>query len=56
MRRNPILSLLVFVAILVAINVVARFAGWEFRVSIIGSILLTVVLSAVLSLFNRRRR
>lgn len=56
MRGSSILRLVVFVLILVAINVVARLAGWEFRVSIIGSILLTVIISVIFNLFSRRRR
>jgi len=56
MRGNLLLQMVVFVLILVAINVVAALAGWEFRVSIIGSVILTLIISLVLNLFTRRNR
>jgi hypothetical protein len=56
MGRNFLVKLAVFVLILVAINVVAALAGWEFRVPIIGSVILTLIISLVLNLFMRRNR
>ena len=56
MGRSFLVKLAVFVLILVAINVVAALAGWEFRVSIIGSVILTLIISLVLNLFMRRNR
>ncbi len=56
MGRNFFFKIAIFVLILVAINVVAALAGWEFRVSIIGSVILTLIISVVLNLFTRRNR
>lgn len=56
MGGNFLLKIGVFVLILVAINVVAALAGWEFRVSIIGSLILTLIISLALNLFTRRTR
>lgn len=56
MGNNFFFRLAVFVLILVAINVVAALAGWEFRVSIIGSLILTLIISVVLNLFTGRNR
>lgn len=54
MGRSFVLQLMILVVILLGINLLAALAGWDFRVSIIGSVLLTLLLTAVLSLFRRR--
>jgi uncharacterized membrane protein YvlD (DUF360 family) len=56
MGGNFLFKIVAFVLILVAINVVAALAGWEFRVSIIGSVILTLIISVILNLFTRRHR
>lgn len=53
MGRSVILQLLVVVTVLVAIDLIARAAGWDFRVSIIGSVLLTLAVSGILALVRR---
>ncbi len=44
----------VYVPALIAINVVAQFLGLQLRISIIGSIVLTLVLGGVMAMANRR--
>lgn len=56
MSKNFFFKIAALVLILVVINVVAALAGWEFRVSIIGSVILTLIISLVLDLFTRRNR
>ena len=53
--RSPIAQLAVFVLVLVLINVVAALLGLQLRISIIGSIVLTLVVGGVMALGNRRR-
>lgn len=45
---------LIFVLVLIAINLVLWLVGSSFRISIIGSIVLTLIISAAMSLFTRR--
>lgn len=52
--RSRFGQLVVFVLVLIAINVVARLLGLQLRVSIIGSIVLTLIVGGVMALSNRR--
>ncbi len=52
--RSPFGQLVVFVLVLIAINVVAQLLGLNFRVSIIGSIVLTLILGVVMGATRRR--
>lgn len=52
--RSPLGQLLVFIAVLIGINVVAQLLGWNFRVSIIGSVVLTLILAVVMGATRRR--
>jgi hypothetical protein len=51
--RSPIAQLVVFVLVLIAINVVAQVLGLNIRISIIGSIVLTLIVGAVMGLTRR---
>ena len=51
--RSPIAQLVVFVLVLIAINVVAQVLGLNIRISIIGSIVLTLILGGVMGLTRR---
>ena len=44
----------VFILVLVVINVVAQLLGLQLRISIIGSIVLTLVVGGVMAMTNRR--
>jgi len=52
--RSPIAQLFVFVLVLVAINVVAQILGLNIRISIIGSIVLTLIVGGVMGMTRRR--
>lgn len=52
--RSPIAQLVVFVLVLIAINVVAQLLGLNIRISIIGSIVLTLIVGGVMGLTRRR--
>ena len=52
--RSPLGQLLVFVLVLIAINVVAQLLGLQLRISIIGSIVLTLVVGGIMALGRRR--
>lgn len=47
-------QLVVFVVVLIAINIVARLLGLQIRISIIGSIVLTLIVGGVMAMSNRR--
>jgi putative effector of murein hydrolase LrgA (UPF0299 family) len=51
--RSPIARLVVFVLVLMAINVVAQVLGLNIRISIIGSIVLTLIVGGVMALTRR---
>ncbi len=51
--RGPLAQLLVFVLVLVAINLVAALLGLPFRISIIGSIVASLLVGAIMSLLRR---
>ena len=55
MSRN-LLSLLIFVLILIALNFVLGDMGYGVHISIIGSLVLTFVVWIVMSLISGRRR
>lgn len=44
----------VFILVLIAINVVAQLLGLQVRISIIGSIVLTVVVGGIMAMTNRQ--
>jgi len=52
--RSPLGQLLVFILALVLINVVAQLLGLNFRVSIIGSVVLTLVFGLIMGASRRR--
>ena len=52
--RSPLGQLLVFVLVLIALNVVAQLLGLQIRISIIGSIVLTVIVGGVMGITRRR--
>ncbi len=52
--RSPLGQLVVFVLALIAINVVAQLLGLNFRISIIGSIVLTLILVVVMGASRSR--
>ena len=52
--RGPLGQLAVFVLVLVALNVIARLLGLHVRISIIGSIVLTLIVGAIMTVANRR--
>lgn len=51
--RSPIAQLVLFVLVLIAINVVAQVLGLNIRISIIGSIVLTLIVGGVMGLTRR---
>jgi len=51
--RSPIAQLIVFVLVLIAINVVAQVLGLNIRISVIGSIVLTLIVGGVMGLTRR---
>lgn len=46
-------QLILFVVAIIVINVVAQLLGLQLRISIIGSVVLTLVLGGVMALGNR---
>lgn len=52
--RSSFAQLIVFVLVLVALNVVAQLLGFQMRINIIGSIVLTVVVGGIMALTRRR--
>jgi hypothetical protein len=48
-------QLIVFVVVLIALNVVAQLLGLQVRISIIGSIVLTLAVGGIMALMNRQR-
>ena len=54
-RRSPLVQFAIFILILVLINIVAQVLGLNFRISIIGSIVLTVVVGGIMAALNRPR-
>ena len=53
-RRSPLANFLVFILVLVGINVVLAIFGSPMRISIIGSIVLTIVVGGIMAAMNRR--
>ncbi len=51
--RSPLAQLIVFVLVLIAINVVAQLLGLQLRISIIGSIVLTIIVGGIMALTRR---
>lgn len=48
-------QLAVFVLVLIAINVVAQLLGLQLRISIVGSIVLTLIVGGVMAMANRQQ-
>ncbi len=53
--RSPFGQLVIFVLVLIALNVVAQLLGLQVRISIIGSIVLTLVVGGMMAMTNRKR-
>ena len=53
MQRNRLAQFGIFVLVLILINVVLAIFGSGLRISIVGSIVLTVVVGGAMSLTNR---
>ena len=53
-RRSPLAQFGLFVLILVAINAVLAVTGSPMRISIIGSIVLSLVVGGIMTAANRR--
>lgn len=53
-RPSPLAQFAVFVLVLVLINVVLAVAGSPMRISIIGSIVLSVLVGGIMTAVNRR--
>ena len=53
-RRSPLAQLAVFIGILILINVVFAVLGINMRISIIGSIVLTLIVGGAMGAMNRR--
>jgi hypothetical protein len=53
-RRSPFLQFLIFVGVLILINVVLALIGSPLRISIIGSIVLSVIVGGIMAMTNRR--
>jgi hypothetical protein len=53
--RGPFAQMLVFILVLIGINVVAQVLGLHIRISIIGSIVLTLVVGGIMAMTNRQR-
>ena len=54
-RRSPVVQFVSFVLVLVLINLVLWAVGSSMRISIIGSIVLSVVVGGVMGAMNRPR-
>ncbi len=54
-RRSPLAQFTTFVLVLIAINAVLAIFGSPLRISIIGSLVLTIVVGAIMGSTNRRR-
>ncbi|MDH3705343.1 MAG: hypothetical protein OES57_04715 [Acidimicrobiia bacterium] len=52
-RRGPWASLAVFVLVLIGINAVLGVLGVQIRISIIGSIILSVIVGGIMAASNR---
>ena len=52
-RRGPLAALGVFVLVLIGLNVLFAVLGWQIRISIIGSIVLTLVVGGIMAATNR---
>ena len=53
--QSPFGRLVVFVLVLVVLNVIAQVLGLQVRISIIGSIVLTLVFGGAMAMANRQR-
>lgn len=54
-RRSPLVGFLSFVLVLILVNVVLWVLGSPMRISIIGSIVLSIVVGGVMGAVNRQR-
>ena len=53
-RRSPLAQFAVFILILVVINIVLAIVGSPMRISIIGSVALSIVVGGIMAAMNRR--
>lgn len=53
-RRSPLAQFFAFILVLVVINIVLAVVGSPMRISIIGSVVLSVVVGGVMTAMNRR--
>jgi putative effector of murein hydrolase LrgA (UPF0299 family) len=51
--RSPLGQLLIFVLVLIALNVIAQLLGLQIRISIIGSVVLTLILGGIMAMTRR---
>ena len=53
-RRSPLAQFAVFILILIVINIVLAIVGSPMRISIIGSVVLSIVVGGIMAAMNRR--
>ena len=51
--RGPLAAFAVFILVLIGLNVLFSILGWQIRISIIGSIVLTLIVGGIMALTNR---
>jgi len=51
--RSPFARLLIFILVLILLNVGAQLLGLQIRISIIGSIVLTLIVGGIMAMANR---
>jgi hypothetical protein len=53
-RRSPFAQFAVFILVLVVINIALAIIGSPMRISIIGSVVLSIVVGGIMTAMNRR--
>lgn len=53
-RRSPLAQFVVFILVLIVINIVLAVFGSPMRISIIGSVVLSVAVGGIMAAMNRR--
>ena len=51
--RGPLAAFGMFILVLIGLNILFQVLGWQIRISIIGSIVLTVVVGGIMAISNR---
>ena len=51
--RGPLAALGVFILVLIGLNILFAVLGWQIRISIIGSIVLTLIVGGIMAMSNR---